>query len=224
MRILLAEDEKKVALHIRAALRERAFAVDMFHRGDETLSAALTTSYDAAVLDVMLPGRDGLSILRILREKNNPTPVMLVTARGEVSERVEGLMLGADAYVAKPFAMNELVARVVALARRSTVQGQTTLRMADLEMNPSSREVSRAGWPIELALREFALLQCLMGSAGRVLTKTQLVEKVWEWNYETGLSTVEVYIQRLRKKVDEGHELKLIHTIRGVGYVLRPEA
>ena len=224
MRVLLAEDEKKIAQHIRAALREQGFTVDMFYRGDEALEAALATSYDAVVLDIMLPGRDGLSILRTLREKRVSAPVMLLTARGEVSERVEGLMLGADDYLAKPFAMNELVARVIALSRRSTAQGQTVLRLEDLEMNPSTREVSRAGKAIELPVREFALLEYLLRSPGRVLSRTQLIENVWEWHHETGTNVVEVYIQRLRKKVDDGHALKLIHTVRGVGYVIKGSA
>ncbi len=224
MRVLLAEDEKKIALHIRAALREQGFTVDMVHRGDEALAAALSTPYDALVLDVMMPGRDGLSILRVLRERCVPTPVLLVTARGEVSERVEGLMLGADDYLSKPFAMNELVARVVALTRRGASQGHTLLRIEDLTMNLLTREVARGGVKIELPVREFALLEFLMRSPGRVLSKTQLIENVWEWHFDTGTNVVEVYIQRLRKKVDDGHETRLIHTVRGVGYVLKGTA
>ena len=221
MRVLLAEDEKKVAQHIRAALREQGFTVDMFQRGDEALDAALGTPYDALVLDVMMPGRDGLSILRVLRERRVATPVLLVTARGEVSERVEGLMLGADDYLSKPFAMSELVARVVALARRGTSQGLTMLRVEDLTMNLLTREVSRGGAKIEMPMREFALLAYLMRSPGRVLSRTQLIENVWEWHFDTGTNVVEVYIQRLRKKVDDGQGVKLIHTVRGVGYVLK---
>jgi DNA-binding response OmpR family regulator len=221
MRVLLAEDEKKVAQHIRAALREQGFTVDMVHRGDEALDAAISTPYDALVLDVMMPGRDGLSILRVLREKRVATPVLLVTARGEVSERVEGLMLGADDYLSKPFAMNELVARVIALSRRGSSNGLTLLRVEDLTMNLVTREVARGGEKIELPMREFALLEYLMRSPGRVLSKTQLIENVWEWHFDTGTNVVEVYIQRLRKRVDEGRDLKLIHTVRGVGYVLR---
>jgi two-component system, OmpR family, response regulator len=223
MRVLLAEDERKVAQHVRAALREQGFTVDMVHRGDEALDAALGTPYDAVVLDVMMPGRDGLSVLRVLREKRVPTPVLLVTARGEVSERVEGLMLGADDYLAKPFAMNELVARVVALTRRSSSQGLTMMKVEDLTLNLLTREVHRAGQKIELPVREFALLEYLMRAPGRVLSKTQLIENVWEWHFDTGTNVVEVYIQRLRKKVDDGHAVKLIHTVRGVGYVLKRE-
>ncbi len=196
--------------------------MDLFHRGDEALEAALATPYDALVLDVMMPGRDGLSVLRTLREKSVSTPVLLVTARGEVSERVEGLMLGADDYLSKPFAMSELVARVVALSRRAASQGMTLLRVEDLTMNLVSREVSRAGERIDLPMREFALLEYLMRTPGRVVSRTQLIENVWEWHFDTGTNVVEVYIQRLRKKVDECHEVKLIQTVRGVGYVLRP--
>src|SRR4029453_19089199 len=145
MRVLLAEDEKKVAQHVRAALREQGFTVDVYHRGDEALNAALGTPYDALVLDVMMPGRDGLSVLRVLREKRISTPVLFVTARGEVSERVEGLMLGADDYLSKPFTVNEIVARVIALSRRNSTHGLTMLRVEDLTMNLVTREVTRGG-------------------------------------------------------------------------------
>jgi DNA-binding response OmpR family regulator len=221
VRVLVAEDEKKVAQHIRAALREQGFTVDVFHRGDEALEAALERPYDAFVLDVMMPGRDGLSIMRVLKEKRVVTPVLLVTARGEVSERVEGLMLGADDYLSKPFAMSELVARVFALARRGSARGITLLRVENLTMNLITREVTRGGRKIELPLREFALLRYLMLTPGRVLSKTQLIENVWEWHFDTGSNVVEVYIKRLRMKIDEGEEVKLIHTVRGVGYVVK---
>jgi len=224
MRVLLAEDERKIAQHVRAALREQGFTVDMFHRGDEALEAALATPYDALILDVMMPGRDGLSILRVLREKRVTSPVLLMTARGEVSERVEGLMLGADDYLAKPFAMQELVARVVALTRRSAGQGLTLMKVEGLSLNLVTREVYRDGKKIELPMREFALLEYLMRSPGRVVSKTQLIENVWEWHFDTGTNVVEVYIQRLRKKVDDGFDVKLIQTVRGVGYVLKPDA
>lgn len=193
MRILVAEDEKKVAQHIRAALREQGFTVDMFHRGDEALDAAMANAYDTIILDVMMPGRDGLSVLRVLRDKCILAPVLLVTARGEVSERVEGLMLGADDYLAKPFAMSELVARVVALTRRATSHGMTMLKVEDLMMNLVTREVTRSGQKIELPMREFALLEYLMRSPGRVLSRTQLIENVWQWHFDTGTNVVEVH-------------------------------
>jgi len=222
MRVLVAEDEKKVASHIRRALCEAGFAVDEVHRGDEAMELAQLKQYDALVLDIMMPGRDGLSILKLLREKRSSVPVLLLTARGEVSERVEGLMLGADDYLGKPFAMDELVARVHALTRRSQRELATVLDVHDLSLNLLNRDVKRAGVKIELAPREFALLETLLRSAGRVLSRTCLIEKVWDFHFDTGTNVVEVYIQRLRRKVDDGHEVKLLHTVRGVGYVLKP--
>jgi DNA-binding response OmpR family regulator len=224
MRVLLAEDEKKVSHHIRNALREQGFSVDEVHRGDDALEAADTRGFDVIVLDIMMPGRDGLSVLRVLRERQITTPVMLLTARGEVSERVEGLMLGADDYLAKPFAMDELVARVHALARRHNGQGLTMLGLHDLSMNLVSREVTRAGRKIDLPMREFALLRFLMETPNRVLTRTQIIERVWDYHFDTGTNVVDVYIQRLRRKIDDEHAAKLLHTIRGVGYALRAPA
>jgi DNA-binding response OmpR family regulator len=221
MRVLLAEDEKKVSNHIRNALRQAGFLVDEVHRGDDALELAGKTPYDAMVLDIMMPGRDGLSVLRIMRERRITTPVMLLTARGEVSERVEGLMLGADDYLSKPFAMDELIARVVALTRRASGQGLTLLKVEDLALNQVTREVTRDGKPIDLHPREFALLQYLMQSAGRVLSRAQITEHVWDYHFDTGTNVVDVYIQRLRRKVDDGHEVKLLSTVRGVGYTLR---
>jgi DNA-binding response OmpR family regulator len=168
-----------------------------------------------------MPGRDGLSVLRILRERHIVTPIMILTARGEVSERVEGLMGGADDYLAKPFAMNELVARVHALARRGTSQGLTLLKVYDLSMNLVTREVKRGHRSIELPMREFALLEYLMQMPERVLTRAQIVEHVWNHHFDTGTNVVDVYIQRLRRKLDDEEDLKLLHTIRGVGYALR---
>lgn len=221
MRVLLAEDEKKVSHHIRNALREQGFAVDEVHRGDEALEIGAATRFDVIVLDIMMPGRDGLSVLRALRERQITTPVLLLTARGEVSERVEGLMLGADDYLSKPFAMDELVARVHALARRHNGQGLTMLDLHDLSMNLVTREVSRAGKKIELPMREFALLHFLMETPNRVLSRTQIIEHVWDYHFDTGTNVVDVYIQRLRRKIDDEHEIKLLHTIRGVGYALK---
>jgi DNA-binding response OmpR family regulator len=221
MRVLLAEDEKKIASFIRKALREVGHAVDEVHRGDEALQLASTTPYDVIILDVMMPGRDGLSVLRVLRERRNSTPVLLLTARGEVSERIEGLNLGADDYMAKPFAMDELVARVNALTRRGTGDRSTLLRVADLTVNLITREVTRAGKKIDLAVREFSLLDYLMRSPGRVLTRTQICEHVWDHHFDTGTNVVDVYVQRLRRKLDDGHDTKLLHTVRGVGYMLR---
>lgn len=224
MRVLVAEDEKKLASHVRNALRQQGHAVDAVHDGTEALRLAATTPYDAIILDIMMPGRDGLSVLKTLRERHVTTPIMLVTARGEVSERVEGLRLGADDYLSKPFAMEELIARVEALGRRSGSQGLTLLKVGDLTLNLVNRSVERAGKPIELHNREFALLEYLMQSPGRVLSRAQITERVWDYHFDTGTNVVDVYIQRLRKKIDEGFEPRLLHTVRGVGYVLRPPA
>lgn len=224
MRILLAEDEKKIASFVRKALREAGYTVDEVNRGDEALELTRLTPYDAIILDIMMPGRDGLSVLRQLRQARNNTPVLLLTARGEVSERVEGLNLGADDYMAKPFAMDELIARIHALTRRGTGERSTILRVADLTMNLITREVTRAGRKIELPLREFAMLDYLMRSPGRVLTRTQICEHVWDYHFDTGTNVVDVYVQRLRRKIDDGHDVKLLHTVRGVGYLLKEGA
>jgi two-component system, OmpR family, response regulator len=224
MRILIAEDEPSIAKHVAKALKEQGFLPDVVHRGDDALKAATEAPYAAVVLDITMPGMDGLTVLKALREKRITTPVLLVTARGEVAERVEGLMLGADDYLAKPFAMLELVARVVALTRRSKNQPATALRMADLQVDLVNREVQRAGQKIELPMREYALLVYFLRSPGRALSKTQLIENVWEWHFDTGTNVVEVYIQRLRKKIDEGHPVKLLHTVRGVGYMMKTDS
>jgi len=222
MRVLLAEDEKKVAGFIRRALREAGFVVDMVHRGDEALELARTTPYDAIVLDVMMPGRDGLSVLRQLREERVHAPVLFVSARGEPVERIEGLDAGADDYLAKPFDMGELCARVRALTRRS-IERQTVLKAADLSLNLLTRQVERAGQPIELQAREYELLELLMRTPGRVLSRTQIIERVWEYHFDIGTNVVDVYIQRLRRKIDDAFEPKLLQTVRGVGYVLKPQ-
>ncbi len=222
MRVLLAEDEKKVAEFIRRALREAGFTVDMVHRGDEAMEKARTTPFDAIVLDVMMPGRDGLSVLRQLREERVHTPVLFVSARGEPVERVEGLDAGADDYLAKPFDMDELVARVRALTRRSG-ERQTVMNVADLTLNLLTRQVQRAGKTIELQAREYELLELLLRTPGRVLSRTQIIERVWEYHFDIGTNVVDVYIQRLRRKIDDDFEPKLLHTVRGVGYVLRTE-
>ena len=221
MRVLLAEDEKKVSHFIRKALREAGYAVDEVHDGEAALDLALGTPYDAIVLDIMMPGRDGLSILKMIRAQRLATPVLFLTARGEVSERIEGLELGADDYMAKPFAMRELLARVNALTRRASPEKATMLKVADLLMNVLNREVSRAGRKIHLAVREFALLEYLMRAPGQVHSRTSLCEHVWDYHFDTGTNVVDVYIQRLRRKIDDEHEWKLLQTVRGVGYVLR---
>ncbi len=220
MRILIAEDEKKIASFIRKALKEASYAVDEVHDGDSALEFATNTPYDAIILDVMMPGRDGLSVLKLLRAQRIETPVLILTARGEVSERIEGLELGADDYMSKPFSMRELLARVSSITRRASTNKATLLKVADLTMNVLNREVIRAGKSIHLALREFALLEFLMREPGTVHSRTSLCEHVWDYHFDTGTNVVDVYIQRLRRKLDDEHEVKLLHTVRGVGYRL----
>jgi len=173
------------------------------------------------VLDIMLPGRDGLSVLRQLREERNAVPVILLTARDGLAERVEGLNLGADDYLTKPFSIEELVARLRAVRRRVSGEGLSVLQCEDLTLNLITREVSRAGRKIELTVREFALLEYLMRSPGRVLTRTQLCEQVWDYHFDPGTNVVDVCIQRVRRKLDDGHAVKLVQTVRGVGYTLK---
>ena len=219
----MVEDEKKLASFLRKGLVQENLAVDLLHDGEEALEQILTRPYDAIVLDIMLPGRDGLSILREMRRQHNNTPVLLLSARGNVNERVEGLNLGADDYLPKPFSISEVVARVRALVRRACGEHATLLQVGDLSLNLVSRQATRAGAKIELTNREFALLEYLMAHAGRVVTKTALCEHVWEHHFDTGTNVVEVCIQRLRRKIDEAYEPKLLHTIRGAGYALREE-
>jgi DNA-binding response OmpR family regulator len=218
MRILVVEDEKKIATFVQRGLKECGFVVDVVHRGDEALDIILDHHFDAVVLDIMLPGRDGLSILRVLRERGNCVPVLVLTARGEISERVEGLNLGADDYLAKPFSIDELVARVRALIRRNSGETLHRYRVNDLTLDLATRAVRRGSRRIDLTAREFSVLECLMRSPGRVFTRTQLCQHVWEYHFDPESNLVDVYIQRLRRKVDDGEPVKLIQTVRGAGY------
>jgi two-component system OmpR family response regulator len=224
MKILLIEDEKKIASFIGKGLEAQGFVVDVSHDGDEGFTVATSRPYDAIVLDIMLPGRDGLSILRSLRERKMPVPVILLTARGELNERLEGLNLGADDYLTKPFYIEELIARLHVVTRRAWGTGQSILTVADLTINLLTREVTRGERKIELTAREFELLEHLARSPGRVLTRPQICERVWNYDFDRGTNLVEVYIQRLRKKLEAEGEEKLIETIRGVGYRMKPES
>ena len=221
MRILIVEDERKTASFIRKALEGEGFAVDVCGNGDDALTAAKLTPFDVVILDIMLPGRDGLSVLRQLREGKNHTPVLLLSARSEVNERVEGLNLGADDYLPKPFALAELIARARALSRRSGENRSPVLRVADLTLDTVSHRAQRAGKDIELTVREYRLLEFLMRSAGRFCERMMILEKVWDYDFDPGTNLVDVYIRRLREKIDSGFEPKLLHTIRGVGYVIQ---
>ena len=221
MRVLVVEDEKKTASFIRKALQAEGFAVDVCHNGDDGLATARSTPFDAIVLDIMLPGRDGLSLLRQLRERQNATPVLLLSARGEVNERVEGLNAGADDYLPKPFVIAELIARVRALGRRGGESKSPILRVGDLTLDTVTREARRGGATIELTTREYRLLEFLMRSAGRICGRMAILEKVWDYDFDPGSNLVDVNVMRLREKIDADFEPKLLHTVRGIGYVMK---
>ncbi len=224
MRVLVVEDEKKTAAFVRKALQAEGFAVDVCANGDDALVAAKTATFDGLVLDIMLPGRDGLSVLRQLRASGNQTPVLLLSARGEVNERVEGLNAGADDYLPKPFVIAELVARVRALGRRGGESKSTVLRVADLSLDTVSHRAQRGGKTFDLTAREFRLLEFLMRSAGRICGRMSIIEKVWDYDFDPGTNLVDVYIKRLREKIDEGFEPKLLQTVRGIGYVMKEKS
>jgi DNA-binding response OmpR family regulator len=218
MRILVVEDERKIASFVQGGLKECGFVVDVVHRGDEALEIILDNHFDAVVLDIMLPGRDGLSILRVLRQKSNAVPVLILTARDAISEKVEGLDLGADDYLAKPFSIDELAARLRALIRRKSGENLVRYRVKDLSLDVATRVGQRGTRRIDLTTREFALLECLMRAPGRVFSRTQLCQQVWEYHFDPESNLVDVYIQRLRRKIDDGEPSKLIQTVRGAGY------
>jgi len=223
MKLLVIEDEAKIASLLKKGLQEQGFTVDISGDGEDGLERATKMPYDAIVIDIMLPKRDGLSVLKMLRTRKVTVPVMIITARGDVNERVEGLNLGADDYMAKPFSMDEVVARIRALVRRVTGEMITLYKVGDLMMNLVTREVSRGSRRINLTVREFRLLEHLMRLPGQVVTRTQLIERVWEYHFDPGTNLVDVYIQRLRRKIDDGEDVKLIQTVRGVGYCVRAE-
>jgi DNA-binding response OmpR family regulator len=226
MKVLVVEDEVKLASVLVQGMREHGFHAETAKDGNAGLAMALATPYDAVILDVMLPGRNGFEVLRELRAAGNPVPVLMLTARSGVEDRVRGLDLGADDYLPKPFAFKELLARLRAITRRPAAEPQTVLKVADLHLDPRKREVRRAGEPIELTSREFTLLELLMRKKGTVLTRAMILDQVWESDLdgESGSNIVEVYINYLRKKVDQPFSSKLIHTVRGTGYLMRDEA
>jgi DNA-binding response OmpR family regulator len=224
VRILVVEDDKKTGAFIAKALKGEGFAVDVLRDGDEALAAIESTPFDAVVLDIMLIGRDGLSVLKQMRASGTKTPVMLLSARGQLNERVEGLDAGADDYLPKPFALEELTARVRALARRAGDTKATTLRVGNLTLDTITRAAMRNGRTIELTTREYRLLEFLMRSAGRVCSRMMILEKVWDYHFDPGSNLVDVYMSKLREKIDTENEVKLMHSVRGEGYVMKEAA
>ena len=222
MRALLVEDDNTIADFVARGLREAGFAVDRAGDGEAGLSSALKQSYDVAIVDLMLPKRDGLSLIEALRRKRIATPVLILSARRSVDDRVRGLQSGGDDYLTKPFAFTELLARVQALVRRSTRPADpTTLTAGDLELDLLSRRVTRGGKPIDLRPREFALLEYLLRNTGKVVSKTMILSHVWEYSFDPQTNIVDVLVSRLRERIDRPFDQKLLHTVRGVGYVLR---
>jgi two-component system copper resistance phosphate regulon response regulator CusR len=221
MKLLLAEDDEKTAAALRVGLTEQGFVVDVTRNGDEALHLAQTIGYSLIVLDVMLPGRDGWSILQSYRRGGGQAPVLFLTARDAVEDRVKGLDLGADDYLVKPFAFSELLARVRSLLRRRGAANAELLQFADLSLHVRRHQVMRGAAPIELTPKEFLLLALLLEHQGNVLSRTLIAEQVWDMAFDSDSNVVDVHIRRLRAKVDDPFERKLIHTVRGLGYVLR---
>lgn len=220
MKILVVEDEVKTGDYLKQGLSEAGFVVDLMRDGNDGLHAATTEPYDLLILDIMLPGRDGWSILKSLREGGNHTPAIFLTARDEVDDRVKGLELGADDYLVKPFAFSELLARVRSLLRRGKTTEPDIMRIADMELDLRRRRVTRAGRRIALTAKEFALLELLLRRHDEVLPRSLIASQVWDMNFDSDTNVIEVAMRRLRAKVDDEFEPKLIRTIRGMGYVL----
>ena len=224
MRALVIEDERKLAFYIKKGLEEHHFAVDVAYNGEEGVGYADENEYDVVVLDLLLPKKDGMAVLRELREKGDPVPVLILTALDAVADKVAGLDAGADDYLTKPFSFLELLARVRALLRRGTVEPQVKLQVGDLVIDLTAHRASRAGKSLQLTNKEFALLEFFMRNSGRVLTRTAIAEHVWDYRFEDTLSNViDVFVNRLRNKIDRDFTQKLIHTVKGVGYVMREE-
>ena len=222
MHVLVVEDDERVAGHVVKGLRAAGWLVDHIADGRQALFQAAAESYDVIVLDRMLPNVDGLKILQTLRASGDSTPVLILSALGDVDNRVKGLRAGGDDYLAKPFAFSELLARVEALSRRKGVIHETTeLRVADLEMNLLNRTVTRRGQPIDLTTREFGLLEYLLRNAGRVVSRSMLLEAVWDYNFDPQTNIIDQHVSRLRQKIDKDFGAPLVHTVRGMGYAVR---
>ncbi len=223
MRILVVEDDKKIASFLAKGLKEEGFAVDTAHDGDDGFHLATTESYDAAILDVMLPGMDGFTLVQKLREKRVATPVLILSAKRSVDDRIQGLRAGGDDYMVKPFSFSEVMARIQALIRRATqVVEPTSLSAGELTLDLLTRQARRGERNVELQPREFALLEYLMRNPGRILSKTAILEHVYDYSFDPQTNVVDVLVHRLRAKVDKGFDQQLIQTVRGAGYVLRP--
>jgi two-component system copper resistance phosphate regulon response regulator CusR len=220
MKLLLIEDEQKSALHVKKGLQESGFSVDIAADGEDGLQLALFGEYDLLIIDVMLPGRDGWSVLAEVRAAGNDVPALFLTARDGVSDRVKGLELGADDYLLKPFAFTELLARIRTILRRGPIRRPNVIRVADLEVDPAQVVARRAGIALTLTAKEFALLHLLARRAGEVLSRRFIAEQVWDMNFDSESNVVDVHISRLRAKVDEPFAQRLIHTVRCFGYVL----
>ena len=218
MRILLVEDERKVASFIARALRENSYAVDIAENGEKALELTMDVTYDAILLDVRLPGMGGVQVCRELRQQGMEAPVLMLTARGLVEQRVEGLDAGADDYLTKPFVLAELLARVRALVRRGLHSGNARLHYADLELDRHRRRATRGKLVIPLTSKEFALLELFLLHAPDLVTRSEIVEHVWDRHFDSETNLVEVYVNRLRQKIDQNRPVKLIHTVRGIGY------
>jgi two-component system OmpR family response regulator len=222
MRVLVVEDDKKIASFVSRGLKEAGYVVDTAERGDDALQVGLHNHYDVAIVDLMLPGLDGLSLIERWRAQKVKIPVIILSAKRSVDDRVKGLQVGGDDYLTKPFAFSELLARIQALVRRSTARSEpTALTYGDLTLDLLSREVTRDGRKIELQAREFALLEYLLRNAGRVVSKTMILEHVWDYNFDPKTNVIDVLVSRLRSKIDRDFDRKLIHTMRGFGYVLK---
>lgn len=221
MYILVVEDEKKVVGFLKKGLQEEHYTVDAAYDGEEALLLAEMNQYDLIILDIMLPKKDGMEVLKELRTRRISTPILMLTAKDSLQDKVQGLDSGADDYLTKPFAFAELLARIRALLRRGKPESEVKLTAADLELDPVTHKVQRAGNPIELTNKEYALLEYFLRNKGQVLTRSLISEHVWGYRFDTGTNIVDVYVNYLRNKIDHGFDKKLIHTVRGVGYVLK---